>query len=465
VYWLLMFVPGDMAFFKDTCWSWLSPCCGLKPAVTFGRSFALEPRCAAFQQRLQELNATDYEGFISLGPGEDIDHYFKILHILGEGAFGKVYSVAPTEKALAKMPVLQEQSYAFKRLPFPTKDDDLEMIQESYLHVSLARQKEFRNCLRSQDPEAKHLAKSMVELWQPCTSIYIVLEQLRGPDLLDWLHQQDYTVSERTCATLIRQSFSAIHYLHRYAGALHRDVKLDNFGFLEAYDGSPQKEPVLKLYDLGLCWVLPQPVTEETAHETLELPICGTPIYMAPEVWKDSNSAASDIWGLGVMSYALLSGCLPFNLDYIDCEDYRRVRAAVTRGSVDLYTKDWRGVSKEAKAFVSKLLLKVPKKRLTTTMALKDDWFQAASLSEHRSVAVKSRLPMKSRHITAMDLKGIECDEDAHTEMQSSSHSTMVPNSSAASLAVFSDGTSSFEPPSEPAWNIDPTQRPEPISV
>lgn len=40
---------------------------------------------------------------------------------------------------------------------------------------------------------------------------------------------------------------------------------------------------------------------------------CGTPVYMAPEIWKGmAYDNKVDVWSLGVVMYYLLSGTHPF---------------------------------------------------------------------------------------------------------------------------------------------------------
>ena len=65
---------------------------------------------------------------------------------------------------------------------------------------------------------------------------------------------------------------------------------------------------LLKLSDFGISKIL-------TASDQLST-ICGTPIYMAPEIWKmETYNEKVDIWSVGVVAYYLYSiqpkiGCL-----------------------------------------------------------------------------------------------------------------------------------------------------------
>ena len=41
--------------------------------------------------------------------------------------------------------------------------------------------------------------------------------------------------------------------------------------------------------------------------------IVGTPLYMSPEVLEGKYDLRCDLWSLGVITYMLLSGQVPFN--------------------------------------------------------------------------------------------------------------------------------------------------------
>jgi len=79
---------------------------------------------------------------------------------------------------------------------------------------------------------------------------------------------------------------------------LHRDIKLDNILLND--------HRTIKLCDFGVSKILKkdQMITEQ----------CGTPAYIAPEIIEDQGYSGYtvDIWSLGVLLYAMVSGAVPF---------------------------------------------------------------------------------------------------------------------------------------------------------
>ena len=82
------------------------------------------------------------------------------------------------------------------------------------------------------------------------------------------------------------------------------------------------RQPRIKIGDFGLAVQL--------AHKReKKFTVCGTPNYIAPEVLAGSqgpgHNAASDIWSLGVIIYALLCGEPPFQTESVEAT-YNRIR-------------------------------------------------------------------------------------------------------------------------------------------
>lgn len=123
---------------------------------------------------------------------------------------------------------------------------------------------------------------------------------MQGKDLFDYIAKREYKLPEERAKTIIYQIMLGVRYLHGF-GIVHRDLKLENIMMTESSEkGCP------KIVDFGLSKIIGP---SETATEPF-----GTLGYVAPEVLKKSPySFSCDIWSMGCILYALLSGSLPFD--------------------------------------------------------------------------------------------------------------------------------------------------------
>jgi len=87
----------------------------------------------------------------------------------------------------------------------------------------------------------------------------------------------------------------------------------------------------------------------------------GTISYVAPEVLlAKPHGKQVDVWSLGIITFLLLCGFLPF-----DDEDDNEIRRQSVYDSPDFDDPAWKGVSDTTKHFISKMLVKDPAKRYT----------------------------------------------------------------------------------------------------
>lgn len=140
----------------------------------------------------------------------------------------------------------------------------------------------------------------LIDLFENQDYYYIVLEFMMGKDLFDYIQYRKFKLSEDRVKEIGMQLVIAIKYLHSY-GIVHRDLKLENIMMSDNTENA-----VPKLVDFGLAKMIGP---NEKADEPF-----GTLGYVAPEVLKkEPYSTSCDIWSLGCILYALLSGSLPFD--------------------------------------------------------------------------------------------------------------------------------------------------------
>jgi formylglycine-generating enzyme required for sulfatase activity len=198
-----------------------------------------------------------------------VDEY-RIIRMLGSGAMGRVYLAEDTllDRLVAiKVIVAPESGSARDRL-FSEARAAARITHENVAAIYRVAELENRPLLVSEYVRGRTLA----ELELPLTGDQVV--------------------------KIARDLARGLAAAHR-RGVLHRDLKPANAVLTE--DG------VTKLLDFGLAELMSKLDAGEKAA------IAGTPMYMAPELWRGADpSMRSDVFSMGVMLHQLYTGRFPF---------------------------------------------------------------------------------------------------------------------------------------------------------
>lgn len=133
---------------------------------------------------------------------------------------------------------------------------------------------------------------------------YLVMEWISGPTLRDCMVEGRFKVEE-VCA-IAAQLGAALAASHD-AGVVHRDLKLSNVMIIGG-----RSNPTVKLVDFGIAKPIDPAEAARTALTTTGQTL-GTPFSMAPEqITGKPLDGRTDVYGMGVMLYELLTGVRPF---------------------------------------------------------------------------------------------------------------------------------------------------------
>ena len=273
---------------------------------------------------------------------------YEVKNKLGSGKFG-----------LVKLGIDKKtgQNVAIKIMKKSTMDSsDLELVRTE---IEILKICQHPNIIR------------LYNVFENVEYMYIIMEYCSGGDLFSYLEERNFRVSEKRAATIIHKMATAVYYMHSF-GVAHRDLKPENVLMTSNDDDSD-----IRILDFGLSKIL-------GPNEKCDEPY-GTLTYCAPEIIVDEPySKAVDLWSLGIMTYLMVSGKLPFN-----SEDENEIARKVVYDEPD-YVRNpvWKNISPECIDFIKRLLNKDQNKRMTIKGVLEHKWikmFDTNNLIEKRT--------------------------------------------------------------------------------
>ena len=233
----------------------------------------------------------------------------------------------------------------------------------------------------------------LIDIFQDEKYFYIIKEKYnKDNDVLRYLQNLDihnpFKEEEKVCE-IIHQLLIAVYYLHKM-GIMHRNIKPDciianpqtQAEHEESFSSSGNNSYIsetnnnniidminvysnIKLIDASLAKFL-------NINQKVKEPY-GTVGYISPELLSaQAYDFLIDEWSIGIVTHLLLCGKLPFSDEYSE----REIARQTIHEKLTFEQPKWEKLSKESKDFVSKLLIKDPKKRMKVKNALVHPWIK-----------------------------------------------------------------------------------------
>lgn len=199
------------------------------------------------------------------------------------------------------------------------------------------------------------------------------MEHVEGGELFDYIVQKG-RLSLEEAFRFFKQIILGVEYCHNLF-ICHRDLKPENLLL--------DKNKNIKIADFGMAGLMRE---EGSSMEKLCETSCGSPHYASPEVVKGEkyNGMQADVWSIGVILYALLTGRLPFDDDNI-----QKLLAKVKAGQYVMPSF----LPDEVKDLISRMLCVNPADRITMHEIKKHVWWKRMSKLEKASNAPAQPTP------------------------------------------------------------------------
>ena len=265
-------------------------------------------------------------------------NFYKYGRLLGKGAFGKVNIALH----ISSGKLVAIKSFNKKKL--------LSKHSKQKIKIEI----EALSKLRSP------FCTKIYDTFQTESHILIVMEYISA-DLLNFIRKRG-KLSEYHSQIIFKQLIKGIKHIHGNK-IVHRDIKLDNILI--------DLSNTVKICDFGVSKILKN---GDLMHEH-----CGTPAYIAPEIFGDKGyeGFSCDIWSAGVTLYYMLSGFQPFKGN-----DISEIQKAITSGDFEKIED----ISDEANDLISKMLNINPKERINIEQILNHPWIKDINIKNRKNV-------------------------------------------------------------------------------
>jgi len=332
----------------------------------------------------EEAKRAEFAKGTTLVSGDIVAERYRIGPVIGAGGMGIVYKAQHVELG----------TWVAIKVIRP------DIAQNSSLWRRFAREARALAALHNKHVVRVHDAGTLTSGLR-----YLVMELLDGTDLRRLLGDQG-TMPVPTAVDHVLQVCSALGDAHRLH-IIHRDIKPENI-FLARFRAC---DPIIKLLDFGVARFL-----DDTGQLTVPGRGVGSPRYLSPEQLQNPGSAdqRSDLWGVGLLLYELISGRSPFH-----GMNTAQVCLTIVQGPIPSIESLCPGLPKALSAAIMRCLELDPARRFQTADEL------SAALEPFSSRHMDAKPP--SNPDEAAGTSGEESSDDAGAKKAKHAWSGLVP--------------------------------------
>lgn len=226
-------------------------------------------------------------------PCSDIPEEFKYKLYpkpIGKGSFSTVYL------GLDK----HDRQVAVKKIKLKKLPDD--RYEKFLLELEISKKLDHKNIVKCFDTLRTPRHWYVVTEYCDAGTLKDFIKEL---NTLDPSYEKEMRIRE-----ILSQLVDALKYM-REQNILHRDLKPMNILFSQDQESG---EFVLKLADFGFSRYFRQENISKDGYDSMIETVCGSPIYMAPEMLLNSTyNIKADLWSFGVIMYEMLYKTNPYN--------------------------------------------------------------------------------------------------------------------------------------------------------
>uniref|UniRef100_A0A3P8WKQ8 Myosin, light chain kinase 5 n=1 Tax=Cynoglossus semilaevis TaxID=244447 RepID=A0A3P8WKQ8_CYNSE len=307
-------------------------CFRVKAYNKVGRS---EPGPVSEVVRMEQrgLEESQLHTCVTIDSTHKVTEHYMLQEKLGMGKFGLVFKLTHRETGR----VCAGKFYKGRR------EKEREAARKEIELMNHLRHDKLVQCLAAYDHKPE---------------IVMVMEFIAGGELFERIVDDNFEHTEPASVHYMQQILEGVSYMHDQ-NIVHLDLKPENIVCLDTTG------TFVKIIDFGLA--------RRLDSTTPLLVMQGTPEFVAPEVINyEPVCFATDMWSIGVICYILLSGESPFQ-GSSDAETL----ALVTAAQWEFDEESFDEITDDAKNFISSLLNKDTRRRMSCKDALAHPWMAA----------------------------------------------------------------------------------------